>query len=283
MSDRQVVMFMFAGRRGNLELNIPMIRRILEQHPRVEFHLWNLARTTSDSGYVQTIRGDRVVMCGKFGGPAAYRRLPRVWEHYISPRFKDCLFVKIDDDVVFLETDRFGVFLDAVESNPETVISADVINNGACTKLTPDLWDGFQKLGIPLLDVHMSNDYATMAHEYMLEHWLDLIEQPPALIDNEDWLSINMVGMHWPMLCRISEKIGRRSPAEIAGRLWHPTSRIGDEGAVNMFPRAILRGFTVAHLGFGPQELTAEQEDQWRERYAAIRDKYIGGWLTVPS
>jgi hypothetical protein len=278
--DTPTIFFMFAGRRGNLELNLPMIRRILDEHPNVEFHLWNLARIQSDCDYINSIDDERIVACQLYSGRAAYRHMARVWQHYTHPRFKDCRFVKIDDDVVFLETERFGSFLDAVEVNPEFVVSANVVNNGACTPLTPGLWNGFTDLDIPLLDVHESNAYAEMAHEYFLEHWLDMLEQPVELVQTEEWLSINLIGMHWPMLCKIAAKLGTRAPREIAGRLWEPSHRVGDEGAVNMFPRALVRGFAAAHLGFGPQKLTAEQEDDWRSRYAKINQTYLGGWVT---
>lgn len=268
------IFFMFAGRRGNLEVNFPLIRQILDGNPNVEFHLWNLARVPSDTKYIDSISGERIVVC-KLAARAGYRYLNHVWQHYTNPKFSGYRFVKIDDDVVFLETERFSSFLDAVESNPETVVSANTVNNGACTPINPGLWKGFTDLDIPLLDVHESNAYAKMAHEYFLDNWSDLLEQSVDVIRTEDWLSINLIGMHWPMLCRIAALIGTRSPREIAGRSWGPSSRVGDEGAVNMLPRAVVQGFTVSHLGFGPQKLTEQQEDDWRTRYAQIAEKYL--------
>lgn len=265
---------MFAGRRGNLEINLPLIRRIIDDNPNVEFHLWNLARVPSDTRYIDSISGERISVC-KLTGRAGYRYLNHVWKHYADPQFAGRRFVKIDDDVVFLETERFGSFLDAIESNPDTVVTANTVNNGACTPLNPELWKRFTDLNIPLLDVHESNAYAEMAHEYFLEHWLEMLEQPVNVTQTEDWLSINLIGMHWPMLSNIAETIGTRSPEWIAGRSWGPSSRVGDEGAVNMFPRAVMQGFTVSHLSFGPQKLTGQQEEDWRSRYMKIAQKYL--------
>lgn len=273
--NQPTIFFMFAGRRGNLEVNLPLIRRILDNNPDVEFHLWNLARVSSDSDYINSISGERIVPCNMFAGRAAFRNLNRVWEHYTNPRFARHRFVKIDDDVVFLETERFGTFLDAIDINPDVVVSANTVNNGACTRLTPELWEGFTDLNIPLLDVHESNAYARMAHEYFLGHWPDLLERPVEMVQTEDWLSINLIGMQWPVLCQIMNRIGSRSPREIAGRFWQPSSRVGDEGAVNMLPRAVMRGFTVSHLGFGPQKLSEQQEEDWRSRYAEVAQKYL--------
>lgn len=271
---KPTIFFMFAGRRGNLEINLPLIRRVLDDNPNVEFHLWNLARVPSDTKYIDSISGERIVPC-RLTGRAGYRYMSHVWRHYADPQFAGRRFVKIDDDVVFLEAERFGSFLDAIEGNPDVVVSANTVNNGACTPLNPELWKGFTDLNIPLLDVHESNAYAEMAHEYFLEHWLEMLEQPVNVTQTEDWLSINLIGMHWPMLCNITEKIGTRSPRLIAGRSWAPADRVGDEGAVNMFPRAVVQGFTVSHLGFGPQNLTDQQEGDWRRRYAEIAQKYL--------
>jgi len=275
--EEPTIFFMFAGRRGNLSVNLPLIRRILDDHPNVEFHLWNLARLSTDSDYIDTISGERIVPCKISSGRGAYRYLNRVWDHYTHSRFARYRFVKIDDDVVFLETARFGTFLDAIEVNPDVVVSANIVNTGDCTPLNPELWKGFTDLDIPLLDVHESNDYATMAHEYFLKNWADLLGQPVSMVPTEDWLSINLIGMHWSVLCRVAARLGSRAPSEIAGRFWKPFSRVGDEGAVNMLPRAIMRGFTVSHLGFGPQNLTEQQEGDWRSRYAEVAQRYLSG------
>jgi hypothetical protein len=277
-----VIFFMFAGRRGNLEVNLPMIRRILDDNPNVEFHLWNLARVPSDNEYIDSISGERIKVC-KVSSRVPFRHINDVWKHYTHPRFADCRFVKIDDDVVFLETERFGSFLDAIENNPDMVVSANTVNNGACTPFNAGLWNGFTDLSIPLLDVHLSNAYAEMSHEYFLEYWPSMLEQRVEVAQTEDWLSINLIGMHWPMLCNIFEKIGTLTPEWIAGRRWEPGGRVGDEGAANMFPRAVARGFVVAHLGFGPQKLTDQQEDDWRSRYTPLGKRYLQGWVTEQS
>ena len=42
-------MFCFGGRRANMELQLPFVRRILDEHTDVEYHLWNLARNAEDA------------------------------------------------------------------------------------------------------------------------------------------------------------------------------------------------------------------------------------------
>lgn len=277
---RDVVMFEFAGRRQNMELQLPLMRRVLAENPGAEFHIWNLARNSEDAEYIKGIRGERISVHGDFYGDNGWERFNDVYRHYADPQYKDCLFVKIDDDVVFLETGRFADFLAAVDDNRGSVVSAKVVNNGACTPTEPGLWAGFEKLNIPLLDVHLSTAYAEMSHQYFFDH--DMVGQPVKLIPTEDWLSINVIGYDWPTACRIAELVGTHSPQRIAGRNF-PDGLLGDEGMVNTLPRLIMQGFLACHLNFGPQVMPAAQLTDVRERYAAIGQRYLGATCTSRS
>lgn len=275
LSDRPVVLFLFGGREGNLRINLPLIGRILDENPQVTFHLWNLARLHADSEYIKTVGGDRIKVFNQWSGRDAIRRMSQVWSYYTHERFRDTLFVKMDDDVVFIQTEKFGDFVDAIEANSNAIISAEVVNNGACTPFMPKLRDKISQLGVPLLEVHESNECAQLAHRFMFEEWRDLVDRPISLTEVDLWLSINFIGMDWQMLRRIQAQIGRRSPLRIADRDIKPGSRIGDEGAANMFDRMVMQGFTTAHLGFGPQKLTDHQESEWRQDYDEMASEYL--------
>lgn len=269
-----VILFCFAGRRANLELQLPFIRRILDDHPNVRYDVWDLSRDNTDSRYLQTIEGDRITV------HTQYRQFSpgytQVWKHYADPQYQDCLFVKLDDDVVFLETQRFAAFTEAIIAHRTAVLSANVINNGACTPLQSGLWEKFQETAIPLLDIHTSAPYAAMAHNHFFNHHTDIIGEPLELVPTEDWLSINAIGYDWTMGCRIANKVGSQldGPVTVAGR---PLLFLGDEGAVNTLPRIIMRGFCAGHLTFGPQKLTEPQLGPWRARYADIGHRYLTG------
>lgn len=273
-----VIMFAFWGRRPNVELQLPFIDRILDENPHVEFHGWNLANDADDREWLRSLPNrDRFTIRNEFAGPRGQRRLNRVWHHYTAPVFAKTLFVKVDDDVVFIQTDRFREFVAAVEGSPGKVVSALTVNNGASTPLLPELWEDFAALDIPLLDVHLSNRYAAAAHNYFFDHWRELVDQKVELAPTEDWLSINFIGMTAQVLTQISGRIGRPSPRFIAGREWDPRARLGDEGSANLWPRCILRGFAVAHLGFGPQAVGEGQATAWRDRYAVAAKEYLAG------
>lgn len=288
---RPVILFVFAGRQPNLELQIPMVQRILAEHPTVEYHVWNFARNDADRAFIKTIAGERTTV---FNGPAAtgYESpIPTgvdgamqfganehnaAYNHYADKRFGEHLFVKLDDDIVFLETARFGKFVEAIDTHRGSSLVANIVNNGACTPLIPGIWDGFTRLRVPLLDIHMSNAYAEMCHTFIHTHPEKVLDQPIELVPTEDWLSINAVGYSWSFLRYILATIGTRHPPYLAGRNMRGWGkRFGDEGVFQTQRRIVMKGFTAAHVSFGPQDPTDEQLTRWRARYAALAANYL--------
>lgn len=274
-------MFEFAGRQPNLEVQMPFIRRILAEHPNVEFHIWNFARTKADTEYVNNIEGDRITIRQDFHDHKHRIGWNKVYQHYgRNPEYADATFVKLDDDIVFIETHRFGAFLDATQTHPDAVISANIVNNGACTPLQPELWDQFQHLNVPLLDAHKPNEAAVNAHNFFFNHRAELLNQPVELIPTKDWLSINLIAYNRTVAAEFGRIVGMvPHPHRIAGRQFPAPWGLGDEAATNMFPRIIMKGFTAAHLTFGPQQATTEQCDQWRSNYR----KLGAGYLSQPT
>jgi hypothetical protein len=279
-----VIMFCFGGRRANMTLQLPFIDRILDEHPNVTYHLWNLARDPVDDRWIRGMkdRRERFVVVNDFRGPEPWSRFNDVYQHYAHPRYEGKLFVKLDDDVVWIESARFGDYLIAVDEYRDTLVSATVINNGACTRAIPELWSEYEKLqrkvSFPLLDVHKRPEYAELCHNFFADNYWKLITgRPSTLLSTSDWLSINFVGYDWPMASIIASRLGKPSPSHIAGRMFRPRATLGDEGLMNTLPRCIFEGMTVAHLYFGPQ-LTAAGEapfTQYRNRYAEIGEEYL--------
>jgi hypothetical protein len=272
LSHLPVVIFEFAGRRDNLELQLPLFRRVLDDHPNVQIHLWNLARTWDDNKFLRAmVSQNRISVFHDLYG----QKFNDVWRHYAQPGYRDTLFVKIDDDVVFFETKRFDDFLKVVDANRDCITSAKVINNGASTGIDIGLYREFTTLHIALENVYRSREFADMAHTYAFQHWGELIGQPIVAFPTEDWVSINLVAVDYSMLCLIAEQLDEPSPSIIAGRKIRFPDRLGDEGAVNMLPRQICQGFLAAHLGFGPQTLSQDQLALWRKRYSELTEQYL--------
>lgn len=289
----RIIMFAFWGRQDNVELQLPFIHRILEANPNVEFHGWDLCRDHNDSRYLRKMATrPRFQIRTEFyqGDGRAMHGQNRVWKHYTSPEYRDCVFVKIDDDDLFLETDHFDGFVQSAVDNPEHVISALVINNGASTRHIPAIWDIYEQLEptLPedatpypelarLLAVHRSAEYAELSHRWFHQNWQNLTGRPNTLVPTEDWLSINCLAYTWEIGRRISALIGSRHPREVAGRSFTRNARVGDEGAANFLPRLINTGFVVGHLNFGPQQQAMDPAllTELRKLYADIAAQYL--------
>jgi hypothetical protein len=269
------ILYVFAGRKPNLEIAVPFYRRLTELNPDLEIHVWDLARRPEDSEYIRSITGERITVRTEFYNPPYTQRgQNRVWKYYAQPDYKDTVFIKTDDDVLFMDTARLPALVNAAENHPGSVVSALTINNGASTPLVPELWAGFQKLNIPLLDVHLTADYGEMCHRWFFDHWTELTRQPLKLTPTRDWLSINCIAYTYDTGRQIFYRMRRLTGGEIAGRRFgrhYP----GDEGAVNLLPRLILQGVTAAHLTFGPQHLDDGLLAELRKHYADIAHQHL--------
>ncbi len=288
----RVVLFVFAGRTANMKVQLPLIRRILAEHPAAELHVWNLARNDDDAAYVNTISGERITVRAEHPQNLCRGRADTpldavidVYTRYAAPEYADTVFVKLDDDVVFLETERFGAFIDAINIHLGAVVSANVINNEACCAATqPAIWGKFAALGVPLSDFHNSADIARSSHDYFCDHHTEMLGQPIELIPTRTWLSVHAIGYTAATARRIAERLNTPAshhPPVVAGRPWETS----DEAVLNLFPRIIMRGFTAAHLSFGGQDHAgkqlfgalgwADQLKSWRYRYAEIGQRYL--------
>lgn len=258
-----------------MELQLPFVRRILAQHPEVEYHIWDLAHNELDHQWLQAVSGERITVYGDFYDDAPWRWMDDIYRFYTDDRFTDCRFVKIDEDVVFLQDNTFGDFISAIDDNPGTVISAKVINNGAGTRLIPAL---FRKYRDELARVSLNLDYADTCHSYMFENFRELTCESRELVTIRDWLSINLIGYSYETGCVIAKQIGYFTPSGAYDEVCNVPPEVdqdgllGDEGVVNLFPRLMLQGFLACHLYFHPQrnQMSDAHIANLQDRYAEV-------------
>ncbi len=269
-----------------MDLQIRMMEAVVAANPGLEYYIWNLARNRPDSKYLHNLEpSERVTVRHDFDAVLPWRdNLGKVWRHYTSEEYKDCLFVKLDDDIVFIESARFSDYVQAIDSHRGSVVSANVINNGACCRVQPALWARYQPRS--LLEVHRYKKFAELAHTWFFSNWREMVGAAIEVAETQDWLSINAIGFDWATLNEIVGRIGQPSPRMISGRAFQLGMPIGDEGSVNLLPRMIMRGFTVAHLAFGPQAtggVTEQMLAHWRDNYSKIGREYLAGYQPAPT
>lgn len=259
-----------------MRLLLPFLRRILQENPETELHIWDVARRPDDHAWLGTVWGERITLIGDFYGYPEREAFVEIYRHYAADAYKGALFVKVDDDIVFIETELFKTFIDTVETFGGSIISADVVNNGACALLHPPLCAQFPDMDSIPLEAYQSASFARASHDWFFDEWPELIGRRLALYGTDQWLSINVIGYNWKMGCAIADGLGQTPPKRIAYRLI-TQKRMGDEGMVNTLPRGILQGFTAAHLSFGPQHKQLP-ESYWqsvREQYRLIGKQYL--------
>src|SRR5258708_23714463 len=103
-----VILFVFAGRRQNMELQLPLVRRIITEHPNVQYHVWNLSRNDDDNHYLRAIEGERITVLYDYFGIAPWLAFNAVYRHYPhNTKNREHLFAKAYDAVAFIEAGRF--------------------------------------------------------------------------------------------------------------------------------------------------------------------------------
>lgn len=173
---------------------------------------------------------------------------------YYSSRaadYADAIFVKCDDDIVFMNLDKLGDFINFRRENPRPfIVSANVVNNGVCAHLQqvsgaiPASLGEFEMppggLGGTLWQ---SAQRATELHDYFLNTPTKRLPLSKPVIEVKERVSINFIA--W--LGRDLRHMGFR--------------KLGDEPALSVYlpklldrPTAIYSDFIVSHLSFGPQE-----------------------------
>jgi hypothetical protein len=296
----KTIFFIFAGRQVNMEIQMPYLDRLLDTYPQAELHLWDLTRTPADQKYLNTLvgrHGGRVMVLSHLhkGHPIRcsypdHARRPRgfppcacmvhkppyeaPYKWYAAQPDTDVTYVKLDDDVLFLETDRFDDLLESLTHHPERVVSANVVNNAVCAKYTDDALETANRfsLGDPAdwdnnkrwWALHTDPEFALYAHRRFLDRSpLDSDLTSYVRTRPGEAISINCIAFTHQTMIKLSRMMRN--------------DRLGDEGAVDRLLPWICMSFRAAHLTFGPQDagLPASALDDLRERYTQLSKEYL--------
>ncbi|MGL4199666.1 MAG: hypothetical protein ACRCSX_18095 [Allorhizobium sp.] len=165
--------------------------------------------------------------------------------------FADALFLKCDDDIVYMDLDGLAGFIDHRRKNPHYfVTSANVVNNGVCAY--------FQQVSgaLPTSLGHFERppggfggtlwtdpDKANKLHDFFLAAPKKELPLPSKVVDWQERQSINFIA--W---------LGRDLQHMGLARGDDEKMLTVDLPAFLERPTAIYSDFTVSHLSFGPQE-----------------------------
>lgn len=299
----KITIFVFAGREENMRIQMPYLHDILARYTDAEVHLWDLTRKASDAAYIRSVTTDRIKVMDILhpGHPIrcdypGYPRRPRGWRpceclihkppyeqpyrYYAEHGEPGDIYVKIDDDVLFLETNEFWQLIDPLRQHPERVVSAAVVNNAVCAKYLPNAMAVANHFvtGSPEFPgndqrwwaLHMSGAFAQYMHDWFLDEWttqMGPLRVVPSYVRTRpgEAVSINCIAFTQDTMVRLVPMMTGEG------------ARLGDEGAVDRLLPWIAQGFHAAHLTFGPQEIdmTPAAIDKIRRRYDDLRRVYL--------
>jgi hypothetical protein len=165
--------------------------------------------------------------------------------------FADSIFLKCDDDIVYVDLEKLGDFIEFRRTNPKyIVVSANVVNNGVCAHWQqvagsiPERVGHFERppggFGGSLW---LSAERANELHDYFLQTNNKHLPLPAKVIEWTERQSINFIAWLGRDLVHMALPKGddeRALTVDLPMLLDRPT--------------AIYSDFTVSHLSFGPQE-----------------------------
>ncbi|MCO5733024.1 hypothetical protein [Rhizobium sp. SSA_523] len=172
-------------------------------------------------------------------------------------QFTDAVFLKCDDDIVYLDLDRLSGFIDARRRHPHYfLLSANVINNGICAHLQQQAGSLPATLGTFEHppggfggSLWQSGERAVALHEHFLQSPDKRFPLSAPLVEWTDRQSINFIAwlgrdiIHMALAPGDDERVLTVDLPAYLGRTC-----------------AIHSDFVVSHLSFGPQERGADFE-----------------------
>ena len=127
----------FAGRENVMKLQVPYLREALENRIIDEVHLFDF--TCKSKKIDERIRNAKFLrdLVEQIPGVFLITTPKCNWEDYYKyykiHSHEDDVILKIDDDIIFVDTSRLKSFIDMVRSKTDAFLwSANVINNGKC-------------------------------------------------------------------------------------------------------------------------------------------------------
>lgn len=187
------------------------------------------------------------------GNPGEQMPYWQAYDYYAKrlQQFSDSIFLKCDDDIVYMDVDKLDGFIEFRRANPHYfVVSANVINNGVCAffqqlagSIPPALGEFERPPGGFGGTLWQSAEKAANLHEFFLQSEAKHLPLPGKVVDWTERQSINFIAWLGRDIVHMALAKGDDEHAltvEVPTFLGRPT--------------AIYSDFTVSHLSFGPQE-----------------------------
>ena len=137
---KKVILWCPAGRQKYMEVQIHYVKKLIEKYDFIErYDIWDVSWSSDDSKYLKTLNKIHSKISiretpyenAKRAGEIASKQFAYIYhDAYPSEKYYDYIFVKLDDDIIYLDVDNFDKFIE-IRSKDESsfLVSANVINN----------------------------------------------------------------------------------------------------------------------------------------------------------
>lgn len=250
----KLIITCFAGRKEYLEIQLKYIIELLNRYEFIErYDIWNFAWNESDVEYVNSLEElhPKIKVChspdygmASRGNDIASKQFSHFYSKaYPHNEYKNHMFLKIDDDVLYIDINRFGNFIKERLKYPDHfLVSADVVNN-------------------QLMDINPSNIHNNFFKLFPVKRKIEVEDY-----DTNKRLSINFVtwmGKHLPHIIEeFSNGVGRDDEIRMCKVI--PNK--------HRLKNVIIKNYNVVHFSFGTQSFDKEE---YLKKYKHLCDMII--------
>lgn len=160
-----IIFTCFAGRRGYLEILFKYIDELAVD----EVHIWDYSRKESDAQYISNFESKY-----KIFHPKDKSTWTDYYTYYTPERYPDpdTVIIKSDDDIVFMNVDKFDSFIKhRIHDKNALILSASVVNNPVCGIIQRQLGIIPPSFGIEEVGNLTHNGLTVVKlHDYFLEN-----------------------------------------------------------------------------------------------------------------
>ena len=156
----KVKIIIFAGREKYMRILLQHLKKILDRHSNVHLDVWNFSRNDSDNRFIRSLQNfdnitvfnqfyagqnqivnctkriDNICLCTKCR-PGQWSLVYKYYASHLDNL--NTAYMKLDDDILFVDTSKFDQWIEMVGRFPKDIFSANVINNGICAYFDEDL------------------------------------------------------------------------------------------------------------------------------------------------
>jgi len=240
----QTVGITFAGRRDRMSILVSYMTEALHRGILTTWHVWDYTRCEDDAVWLRTTVASIPGVIIK--SPMQKDTYEDCYASYTPASYDpDTVFVKFDDDIVYVDLEAFEGFIAFRRSRPDIyLLSANVVNNIVCAGIQKYHQGFFKDVAIDAL--HTSSAQATAIHRAFLAgdtpKTADIVMYDPNVILNINFVAWLGADLQSVCLCE-SLRTGRdeQALASIFPKLFHR-------------PVAIYGPFVVSHLSFYTQD-----------------------------